>query len=106
VTDRTPVWSDEHWRLSPLGESALPLILTLESIAHSDLADLPGDRAAELGLLTTRGQLHWPLEPHRPFRSPRTSPPRAMITKAFILAKENTLISTKILRDHGRTPSR
>ena len=25
----------------------------------------------------------------------------SMITKTFILAKENTLISTKILRDHG-----
>jgi len=51
-TDRRPVWSDEHWRLSPLRESGVPLILLLESIAHYDLADLPDDRAAELGLLT------------------------------------------------------
>jgi hypothetical protein len=49
------VWSDEHWRLKQLGgESGLPLVLVLESIAHYDLSDLPDDHAAELGLLTVR----------------------------------------------------
>ena len=33
------------------GEAGLPLVLVLEPIAHYDLADLPDDHAAELGLL-------------------------------------------------------
>jgi hypothetical protein len=45
------VWSDEHWRLSALGESGSPLILMLQTIAHHDLPDLPDDLAAEMGLL-------------------------------------------------------
>jgi diadenosine tetraphosphate (Ap4A) HIT family hydrolase len=53
--DQSVVWSDRHWRLKQLGEeSGVPLLLVLESIAHHDLADLPDDRAAELGLLTVR----------------------------------------------------
>ena len=53
--DQAVVWSDEHWRLRQFGgESGVPLLLVLESIAHHDLADLPDDRAAELGLLTVR----------------------------------------------------
>lgn len=51
---RAPAWSDEHWRLSPLGPSGAPLILMLESKAHYDLPDLPDDRASELGLLVVR----------------------------------------------------
>ena len=53
--DQAVVWSDQHWRLKQLGgESGVPLLLVLESIAHYDLPDLPDDRAAELGLLTVR----------------------------------------------------
>jgi diadenosine tetraphosphate (Ap4A) HIT family hydrolase len=51
---RAPVWSDEHWRLSALGESGAPLILLLKTTAHYDLPDLPDARAAELGLLVVR----------------------------------------------------
>jgi hypothetical protein len=51
---RTPVWSDDHWRLSVLGPSGAPLILLLESDAHHDLPGLPDERASELGLLTVR----------------------------------------------------
>jgi hypothetical protein len=51
---RTPVWSDEHWRLSPLGPSGAPLILILEPAVHCDLPDLPDDRAAEMGVLIAR----------------------------------------------------
>jgi diadenosine tetraphosphate (Ap4A) HIT family hydrolase len=51
---RPPVWSDQHWRLSVLGQSGAPLILMLEPRAHHDLPDLPDDRARELGLLTVR----------------------------------------------------
>jgi hypothetical protein len=53
--DRAAIWSDEHWRLSQLGgETGVPLVLLLETIAHHDLTGLPDDRAAELGLLTVR----------------------------------------------------
>jgi hypothetical protein len=53
--DQAVVWSDQHWRLKQLGgESGVPLLLVLESIAHHDLGDLPDERAAELGLLTVR----------------------------------------------------
>ena len=51
TTGRAPVWSDEHWRLSVLGPSGVPLVLLLEPAAHHDLPDLPDDRAAEMGLL-------------------------------------------------------
>jgi diadenosine tetraphosphate (Ap4A) HIT family hydrolase len=51
---RALVWSDEHWRLSLLAPSGVPLILILEPIAHHDLADLPDDLASEMGLLITR----------------------------------------------------
>ncbi len=55
VADPEVVWSDEHWRLKQLSaESGIPLLLVLEPIEHYDLADLPDDRAAELGLLTVR----------------------------------------------------
>jgi len=50
----TPVWSDEHWRLSPLGPSGAPLILVLEPTVHCDLPDLPDDRAAQMGVLIAR----------------------------------------------------
>jgi len=52
--ERDVVWSDQHWRLSQLSESGVPIVLLLEPIVHHDLADLPDDRAAELGLLTVR----------------------------------------------------
>jgi hypothetical protein len=51
---RAPVWSDEHWRLSVLRPSGVPLMLLLEPRQHFDLADLPDDLAAELGVLTVR----------------------------------------------------
>jgi hypothetical protein len=51
---QAPIWSDEHWRLSVVDPSGAPLVLMLESLAHYDLADLPGDRASEMGLLIAR----------------------------------------------------
>lgn len=54
TADRPAVWSDQRWRLSQLTESGAPIVLLLEPIAHHDLADLPDDLAAELGLLTVR----------------------------------------------------
>jgi hypothetical protein len=50
-----PVWSNGRWRLSARGwEPGVPLLLLLESEVHHDLADVPDDLAAELGLLTVR----------------------------------------------------
>jgi diadenosine tetraphosphate (Ap4A) HIT family hydrolase len=55
AADREVVWSDEHWRLKQLSQdSGVPLLLVLESIAHYDLADLPDELAAEMGMLTVR----------------------------------------------------
>ncbi len=55
AADRPAVWSDEHWRLSALGQpSGVPLVLFLESRQHYDLPALPDDLAAGLGLLTVR----------------------------------------------------
>lgn len=48
---RAGIWSDEHWRVWAPEPSGAPLVLVLESRAHYDLADLPDDRARELGLL-------------------------------------------------------
>jgi hypothetical protein len=46
------IWQDEHWRLSPGGESGVPFVLMLFSRDHYDLPTLPDERAAELGRLT------------------------------------------------------
>jgi diadenosine tetraphosphate (Ap4A) HIT family hydrolase len=55
AADREVVWSDEHWRLKQLSQdSGVPLLLVLESVAHYDLADLPDELAAEMGMLTVR----------------------------------------------------
>lgn len=45
------VWVHEHWRLRTL-DSGVPLVLSLQPVQHHDLADLPDDLAAELGVLT------------------------------------------------------
>jgi hypothetical protein len=52
--DRAAIWSDQHWRLSVAEPSGAPLVLMLEPRLHHDLADLPDERAVELGLLTVR----------------------------------------------------
>jgi hypothetical protein len=51
VTPERGIWSDEHWRLTAFAGSGAPLLLMLQPVAHHDLADLPDDRAAELGKL-------------------------------------------------------
>lgn len=43
-------WSNERWTLSDAGMK-LPVTLILKPRAHHDLADLPDDLAAEMGLL-------------------------------------------------------
>jgi hypothetical protein len=44
------VWSNERWTLSDIGMK-LPVTLILKPRDHHDLADLPDDLAAEMGLL-------------------------------------------------------
>lgn len=43
-------WSNERWQLVEAGMK-LPVVLVLRPRAHHDLADLPDDLAAEMGLL-------------------------------------------------------
>lgn len=47
------IWADEHWKLVPLDEAPIPIVL-LEPMAHVDFADLGDAQAAELGVLTVR----------------------------------------------------
>lgn len=44
-------WSNGRWLLSALDDMRLPVSLILRPRAHHDLADLPDDLAAEMGLL-------------------------------------------------------
>jgi diadenosine tetraphosphate (Ap4A) HIT family hydrolase len=46
------VWRDEHWRLFCFAGVGTPLVLMLEPREHYDLAELPDERAGELGVLT------------------------------------------------------
>lgn len=58
------VWLDEHWRLRHIPGAGVPLVLMLLSREHFDLADLPDDRAAELGVLTAHIARHVEALPH------------------------------------------
>ena len=48
------VWHDEHWKLSALGPSGLPIVLILDPRGHYDIDTLPPELAAELGPLMQR----------------------------------------------------
>jgi diadenosine tetraphosphate (Ap4A) HIT family hydrolase len=48
------VWEDEHWQLTPIGPTGLPLVLILEPKEHYDIETLPPELAAELGPLMQR----------------------------------------------------
>jgi diadenosine tetraphosphate (Ap4A) HIT family hydrolase len=52
------LWLDDHWRLVRIGVSGVPLILMLQPRDHHDLADLPDELAAELGVLSTHLARH------------------------------------------------
>src|SRR5215469_8700178 len=47
------IWLDDRWRLSRIANVGVPLVLMLYPRDHYDLTDLPDERAAELGVLTT-----------------------------------------------------
>lgn len=52
------LWLDDHWRLTRIGGAGVPLVLMLHPRDHYDLHDLPDERAAELGVLTTHIARH------------------------------------------------
>ncbi|WP_310961817.1 hypothetical protein [Nocardioides terrisoli] len=58
------IWLDDHWRLTRVGGVGVPLVLMLHPRDHHDLADLPDDRAAELGVLSTHLARHVEALPH------------------------------------------
>ncbi|MEV4705080.1 hypothetical protein [Actinoplanes sp. NPDC049316] len=58
------IWFSDHWRLARVPGVGVPLVLMLYPRDHYDMADLPDDLAAELGLLTTRIVRHIQAVPH------------------------------------------
>jgi diadenosine tetraphosphate (Ap4A) HIT family hydrolase len=46
------IWLNERWRLTRVPGAGVPLVLMLHPRDHYDLADLPDDLAAEMGVLT------------------------------------------------------
>jgi diadenosine tetraphosphate (Ap4A) HIT family hydrolase len=60
----TGIWLNDDWRLSRIGGVGVPLVLMLHPRDHYDLADLPDDVAAEMGVLTTHVARHIEALPH------------------------------------------
>jgi diadenosine tetraphosphate (Ap4A) HIT family hydrolase len=58
------LWFADHWRLARISGAGVPLVLMLYPLDHHDLADLPDERAAELGRLTTHIARHVQALPH------------------------------------------
>ena len=55
ATDDEYVWTNERWRLYPLGPTGLPIVLILEPREHLDApGDLSEELAAEMGVLLGR----------------------------------------------------
>lgn len=52
------IWFDAGWRLTRIGGVGVPLVLMLHPRDHYDLADLPDELAAELGVLTAHIARH------------------------------------------------
>ena len=52
------IWFDARWRLSRITGVGVPLALMLHPRDHYDMADLPDELAAELGVLTTHVVRH------------------------------------------------
>jgi len=58
------IWLDDRWRLTRITGVGVPLVLMLHPRDHFDLADLPDELAAELGVLTTHIARHVQALPH------------------------------------------
>ncbi|MET7670448.1 HIT family protein [Micromonospora luteifusca] len=58
------IWFNDHWRLARIPGVGVPLLLMLYPRDHYDMADLPDELAAELGLLSVRIVRHIQALPH------------------------------------------
>jgi diadenosine tetraphosphate (Ap4A) HIT family hydrolase len=58
------IWFNDDWRLARIPGVGVPLVLMLYPRDHYDMADLPDELAAELGLLSTRVVRHMQALPH------------------------------------------
>jgi hypothetical protein len=58
------LWLNDNWRLTRIAQAGVPLILMLHPREHHDLADLPDELAAELGVLTKHLARHIQALPH------------------------------------------
>jgi diadenosine tetraphosphate (Ap4A) HIT family hydrolase len=58
------IWLNDRWRLTRVTGVGVPLALMLHPRDHHDMADLPDDLAAELGLLSVRIVRHMQALPH------------------------------------------
>jgi hypothetical protein len=58
------IWFTDNWRLARIQGVGVPLVLMLYPRDHYDMADLPDDLAAELGLWSTRIVRHIQALPH------------------------------------------
>jgi diadenosine tetraphosphate (Ap4A) HIT family hydrolase len=58
------IWFSDRWRLTRIAGVGVPLVLMLHPRDHYDMADLPDELAAELGLLTTHIVRHVEALPH------------------------------------------
>lgn len=58
------IWFNDRWRLVRIPRVGVPLVLMLYPRDHYDMADLPDELAAELGLLSTRIVRHMQALPH------------------------------------------
>lgn len=58
------IWLDERWRLTRMTGVGTPLVLMLHPRDHYDLADLPDELAAELGVLTAHIARHVQARPN------------------------------------------
>src|SRR6185312_667101 len=58
------LWLSDRWRLTRVTQVGVPLVLMLHPRDHHDLADLPDELAAELGVLSTHIGRHVEALPH------------------------------------------
>jgi hypothetical protein len=58
------LWRNDRWRLTRIKRVGVPLAMMLHPRDHYDMADLPDDMAAELGVLQTHLVRHIEALPH------------------------------------------
>lgn len=58
------IWLNDRWRLTRIAGAGVPLVLMLQPRDHYDMADLPDELAAELGVLSAHVVRHVEALPH------------------------------------------